>query len=235
MGKTYAVVLPAGGLGRRMGAKLPKQLLELNGKPVYLHSLETFLEMEEIAEVALAVPAEWKAHFEAEVAARLAPELLQKLKLVVGGEERWLSVRRGVEALDSGAEFVLVHDVARPFLSKKIIAEIFEALERGPCIVAKACPDTVKVARNGKIERTLDRNTIWLAQTPQCCKISLLKELYQKIDAEPLSFTPTDEASILEHFGEPVYIVQGDSMNDKLTTPEDLARFAQLQTSKNPK
>lgn len=227
MSGTYSVVLPAGGLGRRMGAKLPKQLLTLGGKPVYLHSLETFLKMPEILEVVLAVPAEWLGHFETETKARLAPEFLKKLKIVVGGAERWLSVRRGVEALASGADFVLVHDVARPFISKKIIAAIFESLERGPCIVAKACPDTVKVAQNGKVEKTLDRNTIWLAQTPQCCKVSLLKSLYQKIDAEPLSFTPTDEASILEHFGETVYIVPGDSMNDKLTTPEDFARFAE--------
>lgn len=229
MGGAFAVVLPAGGLGRRMGAKLPKQLLPLGGKPVYLHSLETFLGMPEIAEVALAVPADWREHFEAEVAEKLAPEFLKKLKIVVGGAERWQSVRNGVEVLESGAEFVLVHDVARPFISKKIIAAIFEALKRGPCIVAKACPDTVKVARDGKVERTLDRNTIWLAQTPQCCKVSLLKSLYKKIDAEPLSFTPTDEASILEHFGETVYIVPGDSMNDKLTTPEDFARFSQLK------
>ena len=216
----FSAVLPAGGLGKRMGGNIPKQLMLLGGKPVYRYSLETFLEMEEIAEVVMAVPADWKDHFEKEFSH-------PKLKIVVGGAERWQSVENGVNALTSDAEYVLVHDVARPFVSKEIIRDVCETLiNKGSCLVAKPAVDTIKIAKDGRVETTIDRNTVWMAQTPQAASIALLKKLYGRIAAEPLNFTPTDEASILEYFGESVYIVKGNVANDKLTTPEDFEVFA---------
>ena len=216
----FAAVLPAGGLGKRMGGNIPKQLMLLGGKPVYRYCLETFLKMDEIAEVVMAVPADWKDHFEKDFSH-------PKLKIVVGGAERWQSVENGVNALTSGAEYALVHDVARPFISEEIVRNVCETLiTKGSCLVAKPAVDTIKIAKDGKVENTIDRNTVWLAQTPQAASIALLKKLYARIAAEPLNFTPTDEASILEHFGENVYIVKGNAANDKLTTPEDFEIFA---------
>ncbi|MCQ2102512.1 MAG: 2-C-methyl-D-erythritol 4-phosphate cytidylyltransferase [Fibrobacter sp.] len=239
MDKKFAVVLPAGGLGKRMGGNIPKQLMLLGGKPVYRYCLETFLQMDEIAEVVMAVPVDWKSHFENELfadetercdavknCASLTPEMRAKLKIVVGGAERWQSVENGVNALTSSAEYVLVHDVARPFISKEIILDVCRTLiEKGACLVAKPAVDTIKIALDGRVEKTIDRNTVWMAQTPQAARIDLLKKLYARIAAEPLDFVPTDEASILEFFGEPVYIVKGATANDKLTTPEDFEIF----------
>ena len=224
----FAAVLPAGGLGKRMGGNIPKQLMVLGGKPVYRYSLETFLSMDEIAEVVIAVPADWKDHFEKEIFGDNASELIRaKMKIVVGGAERWQSVENGVNALTSDAEFVLVHDVARPFISKEIIRDVCETLvTKGSCLVAKPAVDTIKIAKDGCVQQTIDRNTVWMAQTPQAASIALLKKLYGRIAAEPLNFTPTDEASILEYFGESVYIVKGNNLNDKLTTPEDFEIFA---------
>ena len=228
----FAAVLPAGGLGKRMGGNIPKQLMLLGGKPVYRYSLETFLEMEEIAEVVMAVPADWKDHFEKEIfnsehSGKLGELIACKRKIVVGGAERWQSVENGVNALTSNAEFVLVHDVARPFVSREIIRDVCETLlTKGSCLVAKPAVDTIKIAKDGRVESTIDRNTVWMAQTPQAASIALLKRLYARIAAEPLNFTPTDEASILEYFGESVYIVKGNAANDKLTTPEDFEIFA---------
>ena len=224
----FAAVLPAGGLGKRMGGAVPKQLMVLGGKPVYRYCLETFLSMDEIAEVVMAVPADWKDHFEKEIFGDNASELIRaKMKIVVGGAERWQSVENGVKALTSNAEFVLVHDVARPFISKEIIRNVCETLvTKGSCLVATPAVDTIKIAKDGCVQQTIDRNTVWMAQTPQAASISLLKKLYGRIAAEPLNFTPTDEASILEYFGESVYIVKGNNLNDKLTTPEDFEIFA---------
>lgn len=222
----FAVVLPAGGLGKRMGGSVPKQLMLLGGKPVYQYSLETFLAMEEIAEVVMAVPCDWKNHFEEDLKA-LQNKNLNKLKIVEGGAERWQSVKNGVSALTSAAEYVLVHDVARPFISETIVRELCKTLvEKGACLVAKPAVDTVKIAEDDLVKSTVDRRTVWLAQTPQAARIDLLKELYGRIEKEPLQFTPTDEASILEHFQVPVYIVKGESRNDKLTTPEDFEIFS---------
>ena len=224
----FAAVLPAGGLGKRMGGNIPKQLMVLGGKPVYRYSLETFLSMDEIAEVVMAVPADWKDHFEKEIFCDNASELIRtKMKIVVGGAERWQSVENGVNALTSDAEFVLVHDVARPFISKEIIRDVCETLvTKGSCLVAKPAVDTIKIAKDGRVQQTIDRNTVWMEQTPQAASIALLKKFYGRIAAEPLDFTPTDEASILEYFGESVYIVKGNNLNDKLTTPEDFEIFA---------
>lgn len=231
----FAAVLPAGGLGKRMGGNIPKQLMKLGGKPVYQYCLETFLKMDEIAEVVMAVPADWKNHFEEELfntttnaAGDTSASLIKsKLKIVVGGVERWQSVENGVNALTSSAEYVLVHDVARPFISKEIIREVCETLtSKGSCLVAKPAIDTIKIASDGQVESTIDRNKVWLAQTPQAARIDLLKSLYARIKAEPLNFVPTDEASILEHFGEKVFVVKGGAINDKLTTPEDFEIFS---------
>ena len=228
----FATVLPAGGLGKRMGGNIPKQLMQLGNKSVYQYSLETFLKMDEIAEVVMAVPADWKEYFEKEIDTWFSSDnaiggFRTKLKIVVGGAERWQSVQNGVNALASNAEYVLVHDVARPFISEKIIRDVCETLvNKGSCLVAKPAIDTIKIASDGRVESTIDRNKVWLAQTPQAARIDLLKNLYARIAKEPLDFTPTDEASILEFFGEPVYIVKGESANDKLTTPEDFEIFA---------
>ncbi|MCF0220682.1 MAG: 2-C-methyl-D-erythritol 4-phosphate cytidylyltransferase [Fibrobacter sp.] len=239
MDKKFAVVLPAGGLGKRMGGNLPKQLMELGGKPVYRYCLETFLQMDEIAEVVMAVPADWKSHFEKDLfeenvdtdgnvkqGTALSSGLRRKLKIVEGGAERWQSVQNGVNALESDAEYVLVHDVARPFISREIILDVCDTLvNKGTCLVAKPAVDTIKIAADGRVQKTIDRNTVWMAQTPQAAPVDLLKSLYKRMASEPLDFVPTDEASILEYFGVPVYIVKGSSMNDKLTTPEDFEIF----------
>ena len=184
--------------------------------------------MDEIAEVVMAVPADWKDHFEKEIFSdNASDEIRAKMKIVVGGAERWQSVENGVNALTSNAEFVLVHDVARPFISKEIIRDVCKTLvTKGSCLVAKPAVDTIKIAKDGCVQQTIDRNTVWMAQTPQAASIALLKKLYGRIAAEPLNFTPTDEASILEYFGESVYIVKGNNLNDKLTTPEDFEIFA---------
>lgn len=220
---SFAAILPAGGLGRRMGSKIPKQLLPLNGKPVYRYALETFAQMDEIAEVVLAVPADWKSHFEKELQGF---RFSHKLKIVIGGKERWESVRNGIEALSEKIDFALVHDVARPLISQSLILQVLETLEtKGSCLVARPAVDTVKIAKSGKVERTIPRELVYLAQTPQAARVEIFKKLYKRIDDNPLDFLPTDEASILEHFEEPVYVVPGNSQNDKLTTRADLERF----------
>jgi len=214
----FAVVLPAGGLGLRMGGSVPKQMLELGGRPLWRHSLDTFLEHPGIGEVVLVVPTDWRAHFEQELEGT-------DVIIVEGGLERWQSVQCGVRALSEHIRWVLVHDVARPFLSDTIIDAVLERVQHEACIVAKSVNDTVKVVSNGHVTQTIDRSTVWLAQTPQACEVSILENCYARILNETLPFVPTDEASILEHFGIGVGIVSGNVWNDKVTTPDDLERF----------
>jgi len=212
------VVLPAGGIGKRMGLDKPKQLLEWQGRPLFRICTDTFLSHPEISEVVLCYPEEWKTWFVSELND-------SRVRLVSGGAERWQSVQNGVQALSSDITHVLVHDVARPLISSEIISSVCSKVLETPCLVARPCPDTVKVVHENRVQKTLDRNKIWLAQTPQACEVELLKALYEKMKSES-DFHPTDEASILEYFGYSVEIVPGDSRNDKITSPADLRILA---------
>lgn len=222
-----AAVLPAGGLGTRMGGPVPKQLMELHGRPLWRYSIDTFLNHPKVGHVVLVVPKDWFEHFERE---------LDGLGVLVveGGAERWLSVRHGIQALPQGVEYALVHDVARPFLSSTIIDAVVQQVLSSACIVAKPVHDTVKIVEKGVVKSTLDRSTVWLAQTPQAFRVRQMHDLYALADSQGLPFVPTDEASFLEHFGVPVQVVCGDSWNDKVTTPEDFERFRLAYMAQKP-
>jgi 2-C-methyl-D-erythritol 4-phosphate cytidylyltransferase len=209
-------VITAGGLGKRIGGEIPKQLVKLQGKAMWRHSAETFLNNKEIKAVVLTIPESWESYF-IEEAKGLS------LIVAVGGKERWQSVKNGVETLPENISHVMVHDAARPFVNDEIINSIAASIETDCCMVAKPVFDTVKTAENGYVKSTLERNAVWLAQTPQAAPVALLKELYKKMEKFP-DFCPTDESSIFEKFNIPVKIIEGNARNDKITTIDDLEK-----------
>ena len=210
-------VITAGGLGKRVGGKIPKQLIKLRGKAMWLHSVEAFLNNKKIKAVVLTVPANWKNYF-------LEETKNLPLIVVLGGKERWQSVKNGIEALPKNISHAMVHDAARPFVNQDIINSVAKVLSKDCCMVAKPVFDTVKVAENSYVKNTLDRKNVWLAQTPQAAPVDLLKKLYKKME-KLKDFCPTDEASILEKFSVPIKIVEGNARNDKITTKEELEKF----------
>lgn len=214
------VIVTAGGLGKRAGGELPKQLAKLQGKAMWRYSVETFLNNKEIKKVVLTVPQDWQTYFIEE-----SKDL--PITVALGGEERWQSVKNGIDALPGNISHVMVHDAARPFINEEIIKNMLEALKHSCCMVAKPVFDTVKIAENGFVKSTLDRKTVWLAQTPQAAPVALLKELYKKMEDFP-DFCPTDEASILEKFDIPIKIIEGNEKNDKITTSEELFFYLSL-------
>ena len=218
-------IVTAGGLGKRVGGEIPKQLVKINGKEMWQHSVDSFLKNKNIEAVVLTVPKEWKEHFD--VGARhsqVGAQCIVPFIITTGGKERWQSVQNGIEALPSDITHVMIHDAARPFINDEIINSVAKVLEKDCCIVAKRVFDTVKIAEGEYVKNTIDRNTVWLAQTPQAAPVALLKELYKKMENFP-DFCPTDEASIFEKFGVPTRIVEGNALNDKITTIEDLRKY----------
>lgn len=214
--------MPAGGVGKRFGADKPKQLLTIHGVEIYRHCISTFLSHPEITEIVFVCPQEYVNQFSSEFNTN------QTVTVVAGGEHRWQSVQNGVNALSTTIDYVLAHDVARPFIQAETIdAVINEVKVNGSCIVAKPATDTVKVVHNNQVTDTIDRSTVYLAQTPQAFSVTELKEAYGNI-ASLSDFIPTDEASIMERLGLPVSIVPGNEWNDKITTPNDLIRFEQM-------
>ncbi|SFS85352.1 2-C-methyl-D-erythritol 4-phosphate cytidylyltransferase [Marininema halotolerans] len=212
------VVIPAAGIGKRMGTKVSKQFLEIAGAPVFIHTLRVFEGHPAITEIVIAVREE-----EREVVEGLLHQYQMEspsIRLVQGGGERQSSVYQGLKAID--AEWVLVHDAVRPFVTRAQVDQLLVAAkETGAAILAVPVKDTVKkVSDAGTVESTLDRNQLWAVQTPQAFSKELLLKAHQK--GIETGIEATDDARLVEEMGVLVRVIHGDYVNLKLTTPEDL-------------
>lgn len=218
---SYWAVVPAAGVGSRMGSSLPKQYLTLSDKTVIEHALCALLEHPLIRGVVVAV-SEDDDFFHT-----LAVFSHPKLRTVLGGAERATSVLAGLVALSAEAgedDWVLVHDAARPCLQKRDIDSLINALGPNDCgaILAQPVVETVKLSdEKNSIVQTLSRDHVFLAQTPQCFKLRELREGYALALQEGSAVT--DEASVFERLGLQPRLVAGRRQNIKITHPDDLA------------
>ncbi len=212
-------IIAAAGQGTRMGGKRAKQFLELAGTPVIMHTLKVFELCDSIQEIIAVVPEQDVAGF-----VSLADKYgLRKLgTTVAGGATRAESVLLGLRAIDPAtAEIVAVHDGTRPFLTCAELTETIRAAERGGAAILVAPEtDTVKEIHGAVVVRTIPREQLRRALTPQCFRYSLLLRAYEQVDvADPQL---TDESSLVERLGVQVAIVEGSARNIKLTRPEDM-------------
>ncbi|POZ54588.1 2-C-methyl-D-erythritol 4-phosphate cytidylyltransferase [Lysinibacillus sphaericus] len=213
----YEVVLPAAGSGKRMGAGRNKLFLELLEKPILIHTLEVFEQDENCTGIWLAVkPAE-----RAVIQKMLENYGISKVKgLPDGGAERQHSVHACMKEMGQ-VDIVLVHDAARPFITRDIIANLVQSAHNfGAAIAGVRAKDTMKKVRNGIIEETVDRESLWMIQTPQAFRFDLIVEAEDV--AEKVGFLGTDEAMLVERLGHEVHIVESNYENVKMTTKEDL-------------
>ena len=205
-------IIAAAGRGERFGADRPKQLLDIGGQTILERSVNAFLTHDAVDELVVALPKE--------IAVRPPAYLLntaKPLSIVAGGARRQDSVTAAFQVVSERADVVLIHDAARPFASRDLIARtIAAAAESGAALAALEARDTVKQVRDRVVSATLDRRTIYLAQTPQAFRRAVLQ------DALAITSDATDEASLAEQAGHPVRIVAGEANNIKITTPEDL-------------
>jgi len=214
-------LVPAAGRGQRMGSGIPKQFLTIGGVPILVHSLRVLEAAASVVEVILAVSEGDREYCLRDI---VSPHGFTKVKKVVpGGEHRQDSVRHGLEAITDDTEVVLVHDAVRPFLTADMVEQVIaRAAQYGAAVVAIPMRDTVKQAgSDGLIESTVDRNGLWLAQTPQAFRLALLREAHRKALLE--SVHATDDAQLVERLGHRVAVVEGSGQNIKITRPEDLA------------
>lgn len=213
-------IIPAAGMGKRMGASMNKQYLLLDGKPILAHTLELFQKAECIDEILVVVPAEEIEYCRIHVVEKYGVEKVKQI--VAGGAERQHSVLNGLRALDFHEDdVVLIHDGVRPFVPLAVVQRSIEmSLEYDGALVAVPVKDTVKVVKNGFVTATPSREALWLAQTPQTFRYKAIRAAHECADAE--GFIGTDDASLLERSGRNVHIVIGDYRNIKITTPEDL-------------
>ena len=217
--RTVALV-PAAGRGLRMGGSVPKQFLALGGQPLILYSLRALQTSSIIDEIILAVPQNEMDYCLKEIVAK--HHFTKVTKVVPGGRERQDSVRHALEAVHDDVDVVLIHDAVRPFLTERMVEEVVQsAREKGAAIIALPMKDTVKqVGADHVIERTVDRQSLWLAQTPQAFRRDWLLAAHRKAHAEGVR--ATDDAYLIEWAGHPVSVVEGSGENIKVTRPEDM-------------
>lgn len=216
----YAAIVLAAGAGKRMNSSVRKQYLELAGKPVLYYSLKAF-EQSMVTEIVLVVGVGEIEYCTQEIIKKYG---IQKVTAIVeGGKERYHSVYEGLKAVKD-AEYVLIHDGARPFVDVDMIARSIECAKSfRACVVGMPVKDTIKIVGiDGFAEETPERKTLWQIQTPQTFEYPLILDAYQKVIAAGDN-TVTDDAMVLERAaGIAVRVIEGGYRNIKITTPEDL-------------
>ena len=208
-----AAVIVAGGRGERLGS--PKQFLPLGGIPLLLWSIRRFESHPGVGEIVVVLPAE--------AAAEPPPWLRgESVRCCAGGASRRASAGSGVRSVDSGADLILIHDAARPFLTSGVIDRVLAAAsEVGAALPVLPVSDTIKRVEGGRVVETPDRSRLGRAQTPQAFEAGLIRDLHAK--AAEKGSGASDDVALCEAAGYPVAAVEGDTWNLKITTRADLA------------
>lgn len=217
-----AGILVAGGTGERFGAATGKQLAAIGGLPVAAHALRALAAAETIDRIVLVCHPDRVEEYRS---ALVTPDIAGRTTVVAGGSSRRESVAAGLEALDDSITVVVVHDGARPLVETTVIDGAVRALEAEPAldgiVVGHPSYDTIKATdAGGIVVSTPDRSTLWVAQTPQVFRREVLKAAHERAAEEDLDVT--DDASIVEHIGGTVRMVEGPRWNLKVTVPSDL-------------
>ena len=236
-----SAIILAGGKGKRMGSAISKQFIDIKGKPIIYYTLKKFSENKKIDNIIVVLPEDEVKYFKENI---LKKYELRINKIVIGGKERQDSVYNALKSLkNSSTDIVLIHDGARPFISERIINEgikfaeihdgarpyvskqsindLVECLKTYDAgLLMVPCKDTIKEVKEGIVVKTLKRETLMQAQTPQVFKFDEIFECHEKIryNGEMV----TDDTMVVEKYGYSVYLYDGEYTNIKVTTPEDL-------------
>ena len=235
-----AFVIAAGGDGTRMKVGvpkqfLPKQFLEVAGKPILLHTVETIAALKAVTQIVIALPSEHIARAEAALADR---SLRIRPECIAGGPNRQASVKNGCARVRQDVDVILVHDAVRPLCPCEVMEHaLATAWEKGAAVPGLQATETIqRVSRKGRVLRTPPREELYAIQTPQAFKAGLLRESLGRAETE--GFLGTDESSVVRWAGHPVTVVPGSSDNIKITRPLDMeiARllFSRRETGKQP-
>lgn len=220
--KRHAAIVLAAGKGSRMKSNVPKQYLSLEGKPVLYYALRAF-EESFIDEIVVVTGAGEEVYCQNEIVKKYG---FQKVtRVIAGGKERYDSVYRGLCAL-KGADYVYIHDGARPFIDQDMLARAKENVEKyQACAAGMPSKDTIKIInKEGFVEETPQRKSVWTIQTPQVFSYPLIYRAYEKMYQDMPTIQITDDAMVVETMLQmPVKLYEGSYNNIKITTPEDLS------------
>ncbi len=216
--KTIAIIA-AGGEGKRIEGKLPKQFLMLKDRLILAHTVDKFERCELVDETILVVPENYLGYCSQKVVDKYGFKKVRKV--ICGGKKRQDSVHSGLKACPNSTSIVVIHDGVRPLITPDRISESIKICqEKKAVVLAVPVKETVKRVEHGNIITTLDRSKLWLTQTPQTFEYELILDAYEK--AKENNFAGTDDSALVERLGHEVAILEGDFKNIKITTLEDL-------------
>ncbi len=222
--KYYAIIV-GGGSGTRMQQELPKQFIELNGKPILMHTMAAFAQCALKPKIILVLNVHYHQLWE-ELCAQHQFNIPHQL--VKGGEQRFNSVKNGLKNIKSGA-IVAIHDAVRPLISAELITKSFEeAAAKGNAVMGVPSKDSVRLLK-GDESKAIKRESVYLMQTPQTFQIEQLKKSYE----QEYRMDFTDDASVVERMGYPIHLIEGAASNIKITYPEDLLFAEQLMSRRS--
>lgn len=214
------LIIVAGGTGTRMQSQVPKQLIRLNGKAVIVHTLERFYDHDPEMAVVIASHKDHIAHLQSILTTHFPDK---KIMICEGGETRFHSVKNALAAIHETSGVVGIHDAARPFVSERTIALCYDtAAHKGNAIPVINVNESLRLIEDN-ISRAVNRSDYKIVQTPQCFRLDLIKKAFE----QDYSVAFTDDATVAEHDGIKINLVEGNVENIKITTPQDLL-LAQL-------
>ena len=220
-------IIVAGGVGSRMGADMPKQFLNLAGRPIIMHTLETFLECAGLEQIYMGVHPEWMTYMEELIIQYVKEEDRLRVHLVPGGKERNDTIMNVIDQIEKayGTEethYIITQDGVRPFVTKELVEEHIRSVVRYDAVdTAIPAVDTIIVSEDGNFIKDIpERKYLYQSQTPQSFRMDLLKKLYLELEPEEKRIL-TDACKICTVRKVPVYIVAGDAANMKITTASD--------------
>ena len=213
-----AVLLPAAGGSTRFRGKKKKQFVDLDGRAVFLRTIEAFADRPDVCQVLLAIPADDEELFHIKWSANLG---FFGVKTIIGAAERHETVNKLLAEVSDEAELIAIHDAVRPCVTAGEIDAVFAAAaESGAAILGHQLLGTIKRIEDGRIAETIDRTDLWEAQTPQVFAVDVIKKAYEQ--KSEITTGITDDAQLVEAMGTPVMIVEGKSSNIKITSNADL-------------
>jgi len=214
-----SLIIPSGGIGSRMNAKIPKQYLEINNIPIIIRTLKVFNNIKEIKKIIIPINKEW---IDFVIEESIKNKITKDILFVESGSTRAESIKNALKSEhNSSSEFVLIHDAVRCLVSENLINNIIKNLNNHNSVIPIIkITDTIKEIKDNFVITTLDRNITFRVQTPQAFKLSDYLEIIDNIDINNTQYS--DDASIFESFGKKIFTIDGEENNIKITTEKDL-------------
>jgi 2-C-methyl-D-erythritol 4-phosphate cytidylyltransferase len=214
-----SAIVVAAGRGKRLGGKVLKQFLQLDGKPILYHTLLKFERCDLVGDVVIVAPEDWLLYVVQDIVDRF--RVTKVRKVIPGGKERQDSVYTGLRAVEGDPSVIVIHDGVRPFVRVEQLTRVIEAArDTGAAILATRPKDTIKRGDTQRVHETYVRDALWAAQTPQAFHRDLITQAHETAAKE--DYYATDDAALVERLGHPVTVVEGDETNIKITTEADL-------------